>query len=237
MVSKSIEWVKNNVFENKKELLEVAEQANRILVNRMSLDLVHPEVALAVYGTIFQSACKFISEKEADYDAYDLNIADFLHIGYTTTDSEDDEKNGNFMVYLQHVPNESIDAVIDEEETNTLALAALWNATHIKSQVEQIKDVAVQGMKDITGIINLKVQSHEFIIPMFSIIHAQLIKYLREKRSEFKQSEYELNVCGLFNAGCSINDDTEEEIYLTPSITLKLLFKNDSIASSSGDDD
>lgn len=234
---KSTEWFKDNVCENVQDIQKIGDTAVRRLVDVLSLDLVDNETMMSIYGNIFKAACEYVAGKEKDYDAYDLDIADFLHIGYTTTDSEDDEKTGNFMVYLQHKDNPSIDAIIDDEETNTLALSAIWNAMHIKVQAEEIKEVAIEGKKALDKYINLKTESHEFIIPVFCIAHAQLVRYLKNKRMELGLSEFEINVCGLFDAGCSVNDDAEEEIYFHPSIALKLLFKNDSIASSSGDDD
>ncbi len=235
--TKSMTWFKDNVSENADELLAIAELANRKLHETLSLGLDSPMTTVAIYAQIFESMCKVIAEKEKDYDSFNLNMADTFHIGYDTTDSEDDEKTGNFMVYMNHIDNQKTDAVLDDEEDNTLALCAMWNATNVKTQAEVIKEVAVQALKDLGTLINIKMESHEFIIPMFCIIHSQLIKFLKQKRTELGLSEYELNVAGLFTAGCSVNENTEEEIYFVPSIALKLLFKNDSIASSSGDDE
>lgn len=236
--TKSMAWFKDNVSENQDELIKIANMGIQRLHEVLSLGLDDPIIALSVYAHIFESMCKVLAKKENDYDEYNLNVAEAFHLGYNTTDSEDDEKSGNFMVYMNHIPNDQLDAVIDDEETDTLALCALWNAMHIKTQAEEVKEVAIQAMKDLGEHINIKVQSHEFIIPMFCILHSQFIRFLKQQRSELKLSEYELNdVLGLFTIGCAVNENAEEEIYYVPSIALKLLFKNDSIASSSGDDD
>lgn len=235
--TKSMTWFKDNVSENQDELLTIGDLANRKLHEVLSLGLDSPMTTIAIYAQIFESMCHVVASKESDYDSFNLNMADSFDIGYDTTTSEDDEKSGNFMVYMRHIVNQKIDAVLDEDEDNTLALCAIWNATNVKTQAEVIKEVAVQALKDLGSIINIKMESHEFVIPMFCIIHSTLIRFITQKRVELAKSEYELNVAGLFTAGCAVNENGDEEIYFVPSITLKLLFKNDSIASNTGDDD
>lgn len=235
--TKSMTWFKDNVSENQEELLAIGDLANRKLHEVLSLGLDSPMTTIAIYAQIFESMCSVIAMKEKDYDSFNLNMADNFEIGYDTTDNEDDEKSGNFMVYMRHLDNQKTDAVLDDDEDNTLSLCAIWNATNVKTQAEVIKEVAIQALKDLGSIINIKMESHEFVIPMFCIIHSTLIRFLKQKRAELEKSEYEINVAGLFTAGCSVNEDSEEEIYFVPSITLKLLFKNDSIASATGDDE
>lgn len=235
--TKTTAWFKDNVSENVDELLAIGELANRKLHDILSIGMDVPMTTISIYAQIFQSICQVIAAKEKDYDSFNLNVADTLHIGYDNTDSEDDEKTGNFMVYMNHIENPKIDSTLDEDETKTLPLCAMWNAMNVKTQAEVIKEAAVQAIKDLSSMIDIKVESHEYIIPMFCIIHSQIIRFIKQKRSELGLSEYEINVCGLYTAGCSTTEEAEEEIYFAPSIALKLLFKNDSIASSDGDDD
>ena len=232
----SVQWFKDNVTENVDEILRVGNAANSILHNVLSIGLNHPETTMAIYAHIFETICKQIALKEKTHTDYELNIADGLCIGYDTTEDENDEKQGNFMVYMRHKENPGIDAVLDEDETNTLALCAIWNAQNIKEQAAMLKQISVEACKTIGSVVNIKFESEEFIIPLFSIIHAQIIRYVRTQRIERNLREYELPICGLYTVGVSVNDDAVEEVYFIPSITLKLLFKNDCIASATDED-
>jgi hypothetical protein len=191
---------------------------------------------MCIYAHIFETICKAIAAKEKTHSDFELNIADGLCIGYDTTEDENDEKQGNFMVYMKHRDNPRIDAVQDEDETSTLALCAMWNAQNIKEQAAFLKTISGNACKDISSVVNIRFESEEFIIPMFSIIHAQIVRYVREQRIERKLREFELPICGLYTVGAAVTDDGDEEIYFVPSITLKLLFKNDSIASATDEE-
>lgn len=234
--SKAQKWFKENVSENVKELIEIGELANHELHNKISLGLSDPMTTIALYANIFESICDVIVDKQDSWDDFCLNIADRLKIGYTTTNNEDDEKTGNFMVFMQHVPNTSSNESLDEEEDDTIVLCSQWNAANIKNQADVIKEVASRGKKALSEIINIKIESHEFVIPMFCIIHQNIINYIRLKRVEEGKTEYELNVAGLYTVGIQETDDAEEEIYFVPSISLKLRFKNDAVASGKQDE-
>lgn len=232
--SKSKMWFKENVSENQKELMEIGELSNRMLHEKISLGLNDPMTTIAIYAKIFDTICDVVVDQEANWEDFCLNIADRLKIGYTTTSSDDDEKVGNFMIFMQHVygttgSDNSLDD--DEDEDDTIVLCTQWNAANVKAQSNIIKDIAAKGKKALDDIINIKIESHEFVIPMFCIIHSQIINYIRLKRVEENKTDYEINVAGLFTVGIQETDDAEEEIYYVPSISLKLKFKNDSIAT------
>lgn len=227
----SKQWFKDNVSEDTKELTEIGELTNKVLYDRLSMDLNDPETTIAIYAKIFDAVTEVIVGKQKEYDNFNLNIANRLNIGYTTTSADDDEKVGNFMVYIQHIYNNSPDEALDEDETNTIELATQWNAANIKTQSDVIKEVAVLGKKKMSDLINIKTESNEYIIPLFCIIHQQIINYIRLKRVENKLRQYEINIAGLYTVGITETDDAEEEIYFVPSISTKLLFKCDELAS------
>lgn len=233
--SKSALWFRENVSEDAEDLLKAAELANSELHNKISLTFPNPMTTIAVYANIFETICKVIAEKETEWEDFCLNIANRLKIGYTTTSSEDDEKQGNFMVFLQHIYDKTSDDSLNDEndndETDTVVLCTQWNATNVKTQTELINTIASIGKKNLGNLINIKLESPEFIIPTFCIIHSCIIRYLQLKRTEEKNACCELNVAGLYTVGCQETDDAEEEIYFVPSISLKLLFKNDAQAT------
>lgn len=235
-ITKSQQWFLDNVVENEEELKEIGDIANRTLFDKLSLQLFNPMTTIAIYAKIFDAVCEVIVDQEDDWDDFCLNVADRLKIGYTTTSSDDDEKSGNFMVFMQHVENTQTDDSLSDEETDTIELATQWNAANVKTQADVIKTVAALGKKKLGDLMNLKVESHEFVIPMFCIIHSQIINYIRLKRIEENKTEYELNVAGLYTIGIQETDEAEEEIYYVPSISLKLKFKNDAVATGKKDE-
>lgn len=240
-MTKAEKWFQDNVIEDADKNKEIGDQACRVLFDVLNLgignnDSTSGKIAMALYGIIFESMCNVVVQKEQTHDSYDLNMVGAFHIGYTTTESEDDEKQGNFMVYMDHIENPNLDKIIDDEGGSTLEKCIRWNAENIKVQAETNKDVAVKALTDLRDVANFSIQTHEFIPALFAFIHAQIIRYVRKKRVELGLNEYEISIAGLYTVGCSIDEDANEQIYFVPSITLKLLFKNDSIASSAGDD-
>lgn len=228
---KSKIWFLENVSDNAEELLEIGEFANKQLLETISLGLNSPATTIAIYSKIFETICDVVVEQEKDWSDFQLNIADRLIIGYTTTDDENDEKQGNFMVYMLPGGSTRSDKPLDDDERDTITLCTQWNAANVKTQPEVIKAIASRGRKALDSIINIKMESDEFIIPMFCVIHSQIVSYIRTKRVELNQPEYELNIAGLYTIGITETDDAEENIYYVPSITLKLKFKNDAEAS------
>ncbi len=229
--SKSKKWFKDNVSENEAELITIGGMADEMLHKTISLGLTEPMTTITLYASIFETLCDVVVDREKEYDDFNLNVADRMEIGYSTTANDDDEKTGNYMVYIRHLESKASDTSLDEDEDDTIELCTQWNAANIRVQADIIKEAAARAMKDLSDIINIKVQSSEFVIPMFCIIHSQILRFIRTRREETKRTEYELNVAGLFTIGVQITEDGDEEIYYVPSIALKLKFKNDAIAS------
>ena len=225
------EWFEKNVHENEKELLEIGELANRMLHEKISLGLTNPITTIAAYGTIFDVITKYIKEKENEWDDYCVNIADRIKVGYTTTDNEDDEKPGNFMVFIQHVEHSSTDESLDEDEDDTIVLCTQWNAANIKELANVVKEIASLAKKELADLLNLKTESTEFVIPMFCIIHACILNYIQLKKKEEEVSEYELNICGFYTVRVRETDDAENIIEYIPSVPLKLFIKDDANAT------
>lgn len=237
MATKSQAWFDECVVDNKKELLDIGELANHLIHDSLSLGISDPKTTMAIYATIFDAITDVVASKEANYDHYDLNVANRFLIGYDTTDNQEDEKTGNFMVYMQHMEATQSDNSIDDDNDDTISLCVQWNANNIKEQQDVLKDVAGKAKIKMGDIINIKLESHEFILPLFCIIHACIVNYVRLRRREENVSDYNINVAGLYTIGCQVDDESNEEIYYTPSISLKLKFKNDAKATGVKDED
>jgi hypothetical protein len=238
--TKAEQWFEDNVIENREDLLKVGELANREVFEKLSLDIASPNITIAMYAQVFKALCDVVRSKQDIMEDFELNVAGRLAIGYTTTSSEDDEKSGNFMVYINHLNSKSADTSIDDDETDTIVLCTQWNAANVKIQADVIKDAAIRGKANLNDNLDIKAANHEFIIPLFCIIHSQLIEYLLARAEELKLTELEINVAGLFTIGVEIHEerdtagniiDVERDIYFVPSIDTKLAFKNDAVAT------
>jgi hypothetical protein len=247
--SKTEIWFDENVNENLKELKEIGEIANRQLQTKLNMSLASYKTVIALYCKIFECICDEIAEKESEWDSFTLNVANRFKIGYTTTNDEEDEKVGNFMVFIQHIKDQIPTDVISENEEDdgrekdpSIEICAEWNSVNVKTQSDVIKSIAARAKKVLSEIINIKLDSHEFIIPMFCVIHDTIIRYIIQKKAETKKDEYEINIAGLYSVGVqdvvdvdeedeSVATDVSMDVYYHPEIALKLRFKSDQIAT------
>ena len=236
-MTKCEEWFVNNVVDDVKEIEDIGSEAIDQIKRSLRLGINNPKVVMAIYGTIFDAITDVVSEREDKWDSYELNIANRLIIGYNTTDSEDDEKVGNFMVYMKHCKSTQSDSSIDDDDSDqsTINLATQWNSKNITESHEVIKEISGKAKAKLGELINIKLESHEFIIPLFCIVHNAILEHIRLKRRDGNSSDYSLNVAGLYTVGVELTEDGDEEIYYLPSISLKLKFKNDKLATGSNE--
>ena len=231
-IMKGVEWFEENVHENREDLIKIAEQAKKHLHETLSIGVEKGESIIAMYHQVFETICNTLKDFESKCTDSEIDVASLFKIGFDTTENDDDEKQGNFMVYIRHMDNHNALALLDEDEKKTLNLCAMWNATNIKLNPEVMKDVASEALKAIESKLQMKLSNQEVVIPIFGVTHACIIEYVKAQRVGRKLSEFEVTVTDLYTVGCMINDDGEEEIYFDPSISMKLKFKNDALASS-----
>ena len=231
-ITMSEKWFRENVSENIPEITKIMELTNKFLSDHFNMNINKVETTAAMYTKILETICDVIVEKESEYDSFNLNVADRFNIGYTTTDNEDDEKNGNFMVYMTNIENHSNDITIDDEDDkDTITLRTEWNAANIKTQSDIIKEISSKSKATLGDFLNIATQSTEFIMPIFCITHSHILKFIKQQRIEKGLKEYELNICGMYIIGVQETDDAVEEVYYVPGIPMKLRFKNDQMAT------
>ena len=130
--------------------------------------------------------------------------------------------SGSYRI-RQRYNGQRYSVTVDHKPSNKEALELL---------AEVMKDVASEALKAIESKLQMKLSNQEVVIPIFGVTHACIIEYVKAQRVGRKLSEFEVTVTDLYTVGCMINDDGEEEIYFDPSISMKLKFKNDALASS-----
>ena len=232
-MTKSQAWFEKNINEDEEALIAIGELSNRAISDKFALTLTTPELPIAMYSVIFRSIKDVLKSKEEENSDYSIEIANRVKIGYSNYDNENAEKNGNFMVFIKHIPGSKVENTRDEEEeTNkTIELAAQWNAINITTDIEVIQEIADKAKKNIDDELNTAIGSTELVIPLFITIHESMISYLSLKRVELQECEYEINMAGEFFVGVRENDEGEEEVYFIPPVDLRLAMKDDDAAN------
>lgn len=229
---KSESWFEKNVFDNKEELIAIGNLANERLFKQVSLGLNNPKTTIAVYVSVLSTICEVLKGMQSDYDEFCIDIANRFKIGYTNVVSDDEEKDGNFMIHMQHIDVPHQYEPLDKDESDTAVLCTLWNAANIKVQSEIIKDIVVKGRKNMSEIINIKLDKDDFVMPLFCITHDAIVDYVHNKRSDSGLQDYKLDVAGFYAIGEAVDAENVPEIYYEPGISLKLIFKDDARAGS-----
>ena len=239
-------WWEENIKENEAELVVAGSFACKKMYDYFSVKIEDPCAMIAFYCIIFDNITQEIREREKEYDNFSIDIADRLTVGYTTTSDEDDEKVGNFMIYMKNLVGKSVKELssytddetddiekirkMSSDDESTIELITNWNATNIKENADIIKDIASKSKDDISKILDYKMGTHELIFPMFCTVHDAILCELALEKTSRKKSEVELAIAGWFTVGIQSTDDGDD-IYFDPSPSLKLKFKDDSIAS------
>ena len=79
--------------------------------------------------------------------------------------------------------------------------------------------------------IQVNIGISELIMPIFITVYECTVNYVRIKRQELKEFEFEINFISCFHIGCMETEDGSS-IYIRPNIEAKLLMKDDQAATS-----
>lgn len=185
----------------------------------------------AIFCKIFDSILTSLEIAEKSYSNFDINMAKRLIIGYSTTEDDDDEKQGNFMIYLKDLGFEPRRYEKDDSIKSSNELCAAWNSENITEQPEIIKKISETALKMLKSDIDIEFNSSELVMPIFVTIYETLVSMLKTHRREIDEFEYEINFMSCFFIGAR-ESEFEDIIYIRPNIESKLRLKNDSLASA-----
>lgn len=230
-MEKYLQYFNEYVTEDQNDVLTICESASKIIKDRFKCKLDKPELVAAIYSNIYYSILTQLATFEKEYNDFQINICDRLLIGYSTTEDEDDEKQGNFQIYIRHLNSTKKNDDIAEQEATSDERAVIWNATNIKDQPKLLREIAIKAKEDLEKI-DVVISSSELIFPIFVSIYEALIVYLTTKRRETDEFQYEINFCSCFNIGARESEEDLDEIYIVPSIASKLTLKNDAQATA-----
>lgn len=230
MAEKYLAYFDEFATEDIDDVLSICETASKIIFNRFRARFDDPKLLGATFSKIFEAITNKLEALESEYSDFRINICDRLQIGYSTTDDDDDEKQGNFMVSMFHLNNTKKNEDVDDPTMKSRERAVQWNTENITEQPELLRAISIDAIEGLKSI-EVQLASSEIIMPIFVTTYEAIVNYLKIKREETNEFEYEINFISCFNIGARESEDGSE-IYIRPNIESKLKIKNDNKASS-----
>ena len=175
-----------------------------------------------------------LEKQRSTMSSFEINIADRLVIGYSNTDGNysGDEKNGNFMIYLQDLghyiaPNDDI-----RSGGSCREYISAWNNENMVKQPETLNRIAAKTATVLAKELDIQLLNHEFVFPIFVTVYETLVHILKITRRELKEEDFAVNFCNCFLIRAMEQDSGVDKIIIQPSIEFKMALKSDAIATS-----
>lgn len=229
---KYLSYFNENVCEDQKDVLNICETAMKQLYDQRGIGYGDPKLVGSCFSKIFETILIKLQGLEKDYSSFEINFLDRLVIGYSTKEDEDDEKQGNFMVYIRHLNAMKKNEDVDDPTLSSRERCVQWNAENIRCQPDIIDSISIAALSMINKDLETALASKEVIMPTFIYTYEAIVNYLKIARREQNKFEYEINFISCFYIGVRESEDGNDDVYIRPNIESKLLLKNDSVASA-----
>ena len=215
------------------DVLTICSTASQIIYEKFKIKLDDPKITASIFSKTYEAILDYLESLEKTYSEFKLDICNRFVIGYSTIESEDDEKEGNFMVYIRHLNslNTQMDNASDNANLRALELAVQWNTDNVIEQPKIIKEISAKA-KDKCEKLDIYLVSSETVMPIFITVYESIINFIKIKRKELDKFEYEINFASVFYIGARESEDDTADIYIRPNIESKLKLKNDLIATA-----
>ena len=234
-MEKYLQYFNEICTEDVDEVVMVCTTASKKLRDRFKIKIDDPKMIAAIFSKTYETVLKELACLEKDYSEYQIVFCDRFVIGYSTNENEADEKEGNFMIYINHLnvipTTDDIDPQLDPKER-----CVQWNVDNIKKQPQELKTIASKAVEALKKI-DITLTSDEIIIPTFITVYETLIEVMKIRRKEQDLFEYEINFCSCFFVSVIEQEDQDTDIVnIRSNIHGKLMLKNDAVASGKYDD-
>lgn len=216
--------------ERVKNIITVCEAASRIIRDKFRIRLDDPKLTGAIFIKIYQAIINELIEKEATHNSYELDICGTLEIGFTTSSDEDDEKEGNYAIYIHSKEIKKKNDDIADSSATQLERCQIWNDQNNITNPDNIREIAMKAVK-LLADIDVNLGSYEYIMPIFITIYETLVKVVSTKRRELDEYSYGFDFLGCFEIEATEGENDIDNIIITPSIDSKLSLKNDEKAT------
>lgn len=221
--------------ENVDDVLTICLSATDQLLDKFKINLADdkgtadPRLAAVIFSKTFDCILDELKNQQKGKSECNINICKRFNIGYTTNENSDDEKVGNFCIYLNHLNISAKQSIIDTTEEKSIVRCTQWNTVNVEDQPEIIKNIAANAVSELKKI-DVVINSSETIMPIFITVYENIINYIIIKRAESNAYEFTINFASCFDITARESEDGTD-IVITPSINSKLYLKDDSSAS------
>lgn len=232
-VTESERWIRyfyDNIYEDQEDIQTIAETANAVIRERFHITLNDHRLTTSAFLKIFEGFINKLQTLQRDYENFQINLANRLAIGFTNNDNDEDEKSGNFMLFIQHLREATKVESSNDPTVSNIERAVQWNAENVIEQPELIRSLTIEAVKNLRDI-DIQIGNNEIVMPIFITYYESIINFLKIKRREEDSFEKVLNYSWFF-IGAREGEDGRDTIFVRPSINGKLSLKSDVNASS-----
>lgn len=225
-------WADENLRDDIEDNNIVASMAMREISKKFRMVFGSENTVLAFYATVYNSIMEVLLSKREKKSEYDINIADRFVIGYSDAEENDDvEKMGSFVPHIFDL-NSSKKSYDSEETKTTLEACVEWCSRNVNECREVINDISSVALKKLKDDIGLNFDHNEIPIPLFVTIHECLVSYMKLKQKDSGNYEEFINFASCFDIYVRLNEEKDQVIEYSPTVTMKLETKSDSIATA-----
>ena len=227
-------------YEDVPDIALVCKTAGNMLYDRFRINITRPEdpffhyykMTAMIFIYTYQAIVNYLMEKREKNASYQINIANRLSIGFTNSDCDEDEKNGNFMIFIRDIPN----YVVKEDDgtksqSHSREYIRNWNQENMIENPQDTMEIATKALKMLNNI-KIRIGSAELIFPVFVTIYESALNYMKTIRREREETEFEINFCNCFFLKCVEQDDGVDKVIIRPAIEGKMALKSDKIGTS-----
>lgn len=232
---KLIKAYDSRTFENQKDIALICDTANKVIYDRFRVNLRRPDdpffsyykMTAMIFVETFRAIIQQLLDRRATNATYNINIGNRINIGFSNSDNDEDEKNGNFCPYVKDIPHYTVkdddDIKLDGHYKEYIRN---WNQENMIQNPEDTLTIANRALKSLKAI-DINLGSPELVFPLFVTIYESIISYLKIRRRESEDDEFMINFCNCITVDCIGQDDGVDKITIIPAIEDKLNIKSD----------
>lgn len=232
---KLIKAYDSRTFENQKDIALICDTANKVIYDRFRVNLRRPDdpffsyykMTAMIFVETFRAIIQQLLDRRATNATYNINIGNRINIGFSNSDNDEDEKNGNFCPYVKDIPHYTVKDDDDIKlDGHCKEYIRNWNQENMIQNPEDTLTIANRALKSLKAI-DINLGSPELVFPLFVTIYESIISYLKIRRRESEDDEYMINFCNCITVDCIGQDDGVDKITIIPAIEDKLNIKSD----------
>jgi len=232
---KLIKAYDSRTFENQKDIALICDTANKVIYDRFRVNLRRPDdpffsyykMTAMIFVETFRAIIQQLLDRRATNATYNINIGNRINIGFSNSDNDEDEKNGNFCPYVKDIPHYTVKDDDDIKlDSHCKEYIRNWNQENMIQNPEDTLTIANRALKSLKAI-DINLGSPELVFPLFVTIYESIISYLKIRRRESEDDEFMINFCNCITVDCIGQDDGVDKITIIPAIEDKLNIKSD----------